>query len=100
MRLYYRIKNWLLKRKPYFSMIKYMKYIEKIKNPRMINEDGLDEREKVLLDYVQGNRDVWWIAIDGMELTQLTSYSFTVKNKEDNKRYSISKVWVEWKKIK
>jgi len=81
-------------------MIKYLKYIENLKSPRIIDNNGLDEREKALLNYIQGNNDTWWIAIDGMELTQLTSYSFTVKNKKDNKRYSISKVWVEWKKNK
>jgi hypothetical protein len=98
MRLYYLIKNFILGKEPHFSAEKYLKHIQNNNGSLVNDENELNQRDKVLINYIQNNTDAWYIDLNGAKLTQLTSYSFTVKNKKDNKRYSISKVWVEWKK--
>jgi hypothetical protein len=100
MKLYYIIKNFILGRTPHFSTEKYLKYVEKSVSSVIEEESGLSKRDKALVNYIQNNTDVWYIDLNGAKLTQLNNYSFTVKNKKDNKTYSISKVWVEWKKNK
>jgi hypothetical protein len=92
MKIYYSIKNWFLKRKPYFSKEKFLKNTSRYIK-REINKNHFDN---IMIDLLNNN-DVWFNILDGKELIQISKDEFTFKNKLKIFYPNIPIYWVDWK---
>jgi hypothetical protein len=95
MKTYYRIKNWLLNRKPHFSKEKFIKHQSRYVK-RKTNKDHFDN----LLVEVFTNQDAWFNVMDGQELVQLSGSEFRFKKKIKTLYPTIPIYWVEWNTAK
>jgi hypothetical protein len=91
--IYYMIKNWVLRRKPYFSKEKFLK-----NTSRYIKRDANKNHFDSIMTDLLSNNDVWFVVMDGQELVQISKDEFTFRKKTKMFHPSIPIYWVEWKK--
>jgi len=87
-RLFYKIKNKILRRKPYMSL---EKYIQKMKD----TEYDREFISNVTLNFLNNENQKWYIKYNGSELIQISDDQFMIKG---DKSFIVTSYWVEWKK--
>jgi len=93
-KLYYVLKNMILKRKPYFSKEKFLRNISRY----IKSEKNKEHFNNIMIDLFKNN-EAWFTIMDGKELIQISKDEFTFKKKLKIFYPSILIYWVEWKKI-